>query len=170
MPVIPHQYRTSGQAGFTLLEVMIALVIFSIGLLGLGALQAVGVQENLSAYNRTLAMQQAADMGERIRANYTAANGGSYDSISTTLTSVPSACIGSSATNCTDTQMAANDIYAWNKKTQELLPSGRGKVSRSGDLFVITVMWDEDRTGATGENCSGNPANDLKCYTLRFQL
>ena len=57
------------QRGFTLLEVMIALLIFSIGLLGLAGLQAGGLRSNNQAQLRTIAVIQAYDMADRIRAN-----------------------------------------------------------------------------------------------------
>lgn len=173
MSVTINHSRPTKSAGFTLLEVMISLMIFSVGMLGLAALQAVGVQENVSAYNRTLAMHQAANMAERIRTNYTAAGSGSYNSVSTTLTSAPTSCIhqvGSALPTCTDAQIAAHDIHEWNKRNQDLLPAGRGTVGRAGNLFTVTVMWDEARTGVTGESCSGNPAVDLKCYQLSFEI
>ncbi|HID48830.1 MAG TPA: type IV pilus modification protein PilV, partial [Chromatiales bacterium] len=67
--------------GFTLLEVMIALVIFSIGLLGLAGLQARGLQSNTTAQYRTTAMILAYDMADRIRANSTGVAAGNYDDL-----------------------------------------------------------------------------------------
>jgi type IV pilus assembly protein PilV len=56
-------------SGFTLLEVMVALLVFSIGLLGLAGLQASSLQNNKTADMRSVAIIAAHDMAERIRAN-----------------------------------------------------------------------------------------------------
>ncbi len=68
--------------GFTLLEVMIALVIFSFGLLALAALMAKGLQYNTSALHRSYASSQAYDMADRMRANRLGIDAGNYDSVS----------------------------------------------------------------------------------------
>lgn len=162
------------QGGFTLLEVMIALVIFSIGLLGLAGIQAVSIENNNNAYMRTLAMQSAYDMADILRSSYDFNNNvdSTFDSVNTTLGSAPGSCAQNGATlpTCTTAQMAAYEIYDWKYHLSQLMPSGRGKVVRTGSVYEITVMWDEDRTGATGEGCSGNSSVDLKCYILHIQL
>jgi type IV pilus assembly protein PilV len=70
--------------------------------------------------------------------------------------------------------MATYDYYEWVTGTQNVLPSGHGTVTSAvvggvTRLFTVTVMWDEERTGVTGTNCSGNPTVDLKCYALVFE-
>jgi len=76
MSVSSPLMRHSG--GFTLIEVMIALVIFTVALLGLAGLQAASLRDNQLAYLNTVATQLAHDMGERIRANPAAAAAGAY--------------------------------------------------------------------------------------------
>jgi len=160
----------SMQRGFTLLEVMIALMIFSIGLLGLAGLQAGGLRSNNQAQLRTIAVIQAYDMADRIRANPRGVADGDYNAIDN---SNPTA--GNCITNtCTATQMATYDYYEWETTNQRTLPSGHGTITSAlvggvARLFTVTVMWDEDRTGVTGTNCSGNPTVDLKCYALVFE-
>ncbi len=46
------------------------------------------------------------------------------------------------------------------------LPSGRGQVTGNANLLIVTVMWDDDGTGATGTGCSGNAQVDLTCYSV----
>ena len=55
--------------GFTMIEVLIAMVILAIGLLGLAALQAVGMRNNHSALSRFQATLSAYDMADRMRSN-----------------------------------------------------------------------------------------------------
>ena len=56
--------------GFTLIEVLIAMIILAVGLLGLAGLQATTLKNNQSAYNRIKATQLAYDIADRMRANY----------------------------------------------------------------------------------------------------
>ena len=161
------------QKGFTLLEVMISLVIFSIGMLGLAGIQATSIQSNNIAYMRTLAMQSAYDMADTLRASADFNNSvdSAFDNVTTTLGSAPTACQNSTTPTCTTSQMAAFEIYHWKFNLADQLPSGRGTVVRNGNIYTITVMWDQDRTGATGEGCDASgPATDLKCYTLQAQI
>lgn len=152
--------------GFTLLEVMIALVIFSIGLLGLAGLQARGLQSNTMAQYRTTAMILAYDMADRIRANPAGVAAGNYNSLDNANPAAGD-CINNT---CSAAQMAAYDYYEWQQSANNALPSGHGTVTGApGSPFTVTVMWDEDRTGVTGTGCSGNPAVDLKCYRMTFE-
>jgi type IV pilus assembly protein PilV len=171
MSITQYQSLSRLQSGFTLLEVMIALVIFSIGLLGLAGLQAGGLRSNTQAQLRTIATIQAYDMAERIRSNPRGVEDGNYNAFDDT-TPTASDCISNT---CTATQMATYDYYEWELNTQNVLPSGHGTVSSAlvgggtARLFTITVMWDEERTGVTGTNCSGDPTVDLKCYIMEFE-
>ena len=160
------------QTGFTLLEVMISLVIFSIGMLGLAGIQAISIQSSGIAYMRTLAMQSAYDMADIVRASADFNNNvdTAFSSVTTTLGSEPTACQSDSTPNCTPSQMAAFEIYHWKSNLRDVLPSGRGKVTSSGNTYTVTVMWDQDRTGVTGENCGGDSSVDLKCYTLQARI
>lgn len=160
--------------GFTLVEVMVALVVLAIGMLGLASIQAVGLQNNATAYMRTLSMQSAYNMADMIRtANDTDGTvTASFDAVTSTLGSAPASCIQNNTTlpNCNSTAMATFDIYQWKERLADILPSGRGAVTRTGEIYEIKIMWDEDRTGVTGEACSGDSSVDLKCYTLHVQI
>jgi len=159
---MPHVMRNRG---FTMLEAMIALLIFSVGLLGLAGMQAGALQNNKTADMRSIAIIAAHDMAERIRANQ---RGGTthYWNI-TGLGTTPTDCTTST---CNANQVADWDAYEWETSLSTQLPSGRGFVSRTGSLqpYTITVMWDEAHTGVTGTGCSGDPNVDLKCYKMDF--
>jgi type IV pilus assembly protein PilV len=123
------------QQGFTLLEILVAIVVLSIGLLGLAALQAVSLNNNQIAYYRSIASQQAYDMADRIRAN----SAGNYNALDTTIPVDPD-CI----TNvCTAAQMKDADHAQWNTNNQRLLPAGVGTVAGAAGIFTITVSWSE---------------------------
>ena len=133
--------------GFTLLEVMIALVIFSFGLLALAALMAKGLQYNTSALHRSYASSQAYDMADRMRANRLGIDAGNYDSVSGAGTNP--GCITS---GCTPAQMAQYDGWEWNSVNAAVLPSGSGTVLMSGSTYSITLTWDDDRDGAADDS------------------
>ncbi|MBI5753100.1 MAG: type IV pilus modification protein PilV [Hydrogenophilales bacterium] len=169
MPKQPH----SSSRGFTLLEVLIAIVVLSFGLLGLAGIQAVGIKNTYDANARTLAIQQAYDMADRIRANTIGASAGAYDNITTTIPGDPG-CI-TSTSGCSATQLRDYDQRYWNTNNQNMLRLGRGTVAVVGGTaipnkqYLITVMWDEARTGATGTGCSTNLTTDLSCFQLTFR-
>ncbi|MBS0289912.1 MAG: type IV pilus modification protein PilV [Proteobacteria bacterium] len=107
--------------GFTLLEVLIALVIFSIGLLGLAGLQVLSLRSAGDSILRTVAIIQANDMVDRLRANVAATSLGKdspYNNPSKSFTANPS-CLGlngtggSINTQCTPAQMAGEDFFEW---------------------------------------------------------
>jgi len=150
--------------GFSMVEILVTIFILSIGLLGLAGLQATGLKNNQSAFLRTVAMQQAYDMADRIRANPMGKDAGDYDTLSGTGSDP--GCISS---GCTPAQMAQYDKYAWNTDNAAALPTGQGTVTRSGNMFTVTLMWDDDHTGATGTSCSGDTSVDLTCFTLSFE-
>lgn len=161
------RHDTRKFTGFTLLEVMVALLIFSIGLLGLAGLQASSLQNNKTADMRSIAIIAAHDMAERIRANDRDSNK-DYDAVNVGIPAAGTDCINTSSCN-SSAQIAAWDIYEWQTSLGKLLPSGQGAISRNADgALVITVMWDEARTGAAGTGCGNDPNKDLKCYKLDF--
>lgn len=172
MPIKHSQINNS--AGFTLLEVMIAMVIFSIGLLGLAGIQATAIQNNNSAYTRTVAMQLAYNMADVLRASTTSTGEiiDAFDSISTTIPASPTSCVqknGAGAPSCTETELANFEVFHWKKRIEKELASGLGSISKTGDVYTITIMWDDEHTGATGTACGTDNTVDLKCYTLEIQ-
>lgn len=153
--------------GFTLLEILIAVVVLSIGLLGIAGLQAVGQQSNHSAYLRSQATALAYDMIDRMRANNAGVANGDYDAIDTTANTYTDP--GCASSTCSSTQMAQYDMYDWQQELANQLPTGNGKVSGagSGTMYTVTVMWDDDRNGSASLVCG---AGTLKCFTVSSKL
>lgn len=147
-----------------MVEVMVALVIFTIGMLGLAQLQGSALQNNHVAYQHTIATRLAYDMTERMRANPAGTLGGAYNSISSDA--IPDHVDCYSGEGCSATSLATMDAHEWLTAVGNELPSGRGEVSGNGRLFTVTVMWDQDRTGTTGTDCG---TGDLKCVSFRVQ-
>lgn len=129
--------------GFTLLEVMIALVISAVALLGLAGLQAQSLSFNNSAYIRSQATYLAYDILDKMRMNKVAANNGSYD-LAITDTPNSATCYGTGVT-CTESGLALADRYEWYTNVKATLPEGKSSVARitgSGqDIISVTVQW-----------------------------
>lgn len=141
-PLFCAPHNTPAQAGFSLLEALVTLVILSIGLLGLAFLQAQGLHLNTSAYTRTQASILASDIIDRMRLN--AANAASYDTSGFSAT--PSSC------SVTAAPSADNDRNCWYQLLQTSLPGGDGGIAVNSGIVTVTVSWVE-RPGAThGEN------------------
>lgn len=153
-----------------MLEAMIALLIFSVGLLGLAGLQAGALQNNKTADLRSIAIIAAHDMAERIRANQRGVSN-NYNNVTALAPSATPSVPGTDCTTsvCNTDQLADWDAYQWQTSLRKL-PSGTGSVQRVDRFspFTITVMWDEAHTGATGTGCSGVATTDLKCYSMTF--
>ncbi len=155
----PTQPCVGAQVGFTLLEILVAIVVLSIGLLGLAGLQAVSLNNNQTAYYRSIASQQAYDMADRIRANLVGVRAGNYSNLTAGLPGGNPNCI---AGVCTAANMAISDHRQWNTLNAALLPSGDGTVvcedgapgagctavpATGNWIFRITVSWTEKNAG-----------------------
>lgn len=151
------------QKGFSLVEILISVVILSVGLLGVAALQTKSVGFNHSGELRSIAAMQAYNMLDRIRANKAGRNEGLYSNISG-LSSDPG------CSECSSSQIAQLDQFQWNSMNAQLLPSGQGTVSQNNDTYTVTVFWDNHRTGATGLGCSGDTTVDLTCIQISSEL
>lgn len=129
--------RHSCVHGVTLIEVLVALVVLSIGVIGLAALQAQALQLNQGAYVRAQATNLAYDIADRMRTNRRAALDGAYDTDFQTPVDCEAPDTGSS--------LAETDLTQWRTALACALPEGQGRIERAGDLFTITIRWDNRR-------------------------
>lgn len=149
------------QRGVSLVESMISLLVISIGLLGIAALQITSMKQNNSALHHSQAVWVGSNMSERIRSNFGAF--ASYAGIDTD-TSPTQDCL---ASTCTIQQLVDGDAADWAIEVQNL-PAGRGTITADvgNTMLTISVMWDDEGTGATGIACGPDPKVDLSCYTV----
>lgn len=172
-------------AGFGMVEVLVTLVLLSVGLMGIAKLQLVSLRSVHASTVRGQAVLLAYDLADRMRANrfgivdldgnavgfYNSADGVNYQ--------VPAdnACTegAGAAADCTIAEVAAHDLQEWNDSIAALLPGGAGSVCVDGPLdplpcdgaltngavvYSVTVSWtDIEQAGAAA-----------KSYTMRFQL
>ena len=175
------QHPVTRQSGFTLIELMIAMLILTVGLLALAGLQASSMRSTHAAYMRTQAGIAAMEMAERMRVNLVGVNANAYANVSSPPAgTAPTSC---QSNNCLAADIAAEDIYDWLTSLANTrgLASAQGRVlcidsdggadtdaCTDGSEHLITVMWDGKRSGATGTGCSGSAA-DLTCHQVRVR-
>lgn len=142
------------QPGFSLLEVLIALVVLSIGLLAHSKIQALGVRASAEANLRTQATFLVNDMMERLRANHEASTSDYYAVIDYTAIDCsadpPKFCsegTAGTAEDCTADEMADEDAARWYCHVAATLPGGNVAVAFADPSYSVQVSWnglDED--------------------------
>lgn len=109
--------------GFTLLEVMIAVLVFSVGLLGVAGMVLLSMRSNHVAHLHTQATFLAQWMSDAMRANPVAVNNGDYDGVAT---AGDETC---AEDNCDSATLAARDLAVWGTLVQRYLPNGAGTIA-----------------------------------------
>lgn len=141
--------RMSTSRGFALIEVLVAMFVLAIGILGAGAMQTIGLQANQGAALRAQAMYLASDMMDRIRANRSArATYIGVDTDSATYTAMAAPSCETASSGCSAANIATADIVDWVDQIERnnFLPGGRGEiqaVTGAGDNIRITISWGE---------------------------
>ena len=179
--------RPGTSSGFTMLEVLIAILVIAVGLLGLAGLQVVSLKQGQSAYHRTVATQLANDMSDRMRGNMNGVLANAYNrtGINTDYAVAVAAC--NTTTGCVAANLAQNDAFEWQQLVSSLLPGGEGIVcidsvpndGTSGTihgcdgtlppnpnerpLHAIKIWWSDDRSDA-------NPTAAKKLFVYSFRL
>lgn len=130
-----------GQCGFSLVEILVAVVILSVGLLGLAGLQTTSLKNNDDAYLRSQATMLAYSMLDHMRANHDGTISNDYD-VAFADTAPAQDCI---ANNCTHAQLAKADLEEWLDKLAKTLPEGDGEITTTPvdtmTKVVVTVRW-----------------------------
>ena len=139
MKAMPNR-KTAREHGFSLIEVLIALIIMSVGMLGIAGLYVHSMQAGRTSLFRHQAVNLAGDIADRIRANPTA--GAAYTAVSGTNHN----CVNGNV-DCTPTEMAENDILIWEAQATDTLPGASvGIVFNSAvtpNTYQIQVAWTE---------------------------
>lgn len=151
-PLRPPRQR---QRGITLVESLVALLVLSVGMLGIAALFVSSVRYNRTALLRTQAINLVSDMADRIRANATARAAydlASYGAVPTTLDCAPSD--SAAGDNCTIEQLAEDDLARWIAAVQAALPPPGDEdpparveftpaAGGGPDRYTVQVRWQE---------------------------
>ena len=127
--------------GFSLIEVLVSIVVLSVGLLGVAALQVSGLRVSQSSYYRAQAAQLATDMADRLRANWREAR--QYS-------------LGLADATPGGTTVPDRDRAEWRARLGAL-PGGNGAIAiqqnvKGVDMVTITVRWDDSRASGAVES------------------
>lgn len=136
--------------GVSIVEALVALVVLSVGMLGIASLYLESVRSNRTALQRTTAVFLINDLADRIRANRTAKT-----AYAMTLGTPPAAATTQcdSTSNCTPAQIAAFDLDRWHAAVIDRLPQSpaganaqasvvyTAGVGGNPDSYVITTQW-----------------------------
>ena len=156
MNISAHSVARSlgAQCGVSLVEVLVATVVLSIGLLGLAGLQAGGMRVGQSSIHRSQAAQLAYDMVERMRVNVANAD----DYVLTLADAAPSG-----------TSRAQRDLQDWRLRLRSL-PGGTGSVTVNGAEVTVVVQWDDTRGAGVLRGTTADDAARTALQTSQFQI
>lgn len=174
------------QQGIGIIEVLIALVVVSLGVLGMASLQLTGIKHSSSGFNRSMAVLFTENLASRIRSNpdsVQATHYAGYDSAGVNCNTRPApfcqASIGVAAETCEPAEMAAFDLYSIacgsigsdgeaRDGVTNLLNAGRLQVQcadvpcESNSNYTLTITWNE------GSTTTGQETEDIKTVQVRF--
>jgi type IV pilus assembly protein PilV len=180
------------QRGASLLEVLVAMLLLSFGMLALAGMQAYSVAAQKNAANRAIASALAGELAELIRLNPDGLATKKYDGINilpnADLPVVTSALC--TFPNCTTDSLVARDIATFRSRVREALPGGGVELARPAGSTTqadIWILWEEaavfDNTRTAGgttkaaELQSDNCPTDARaltplprCFYMKVQL
>ncbi len=154
------------QAGVGLLEVLIAVLVLSLGFLAAAKMQISGMRASQNAYFLSQANFMLRDMTDRMRANQTGVLAGHYKNTTTNPNTINPTCI-TAESKCSPADLAIADLHAWSKYLYEpagavefkpLLPSldtvtAKGEILYNdvSDVYTLNVKWGEQHKGVIEE-------------------
>jgi type IV pilus assembly protein PilV len=172
-------FKKQSPEGFTLLEVLIAVLVFSFGLLGIAGMMTISVRNNHNGYLRSQANFLAENMLDRMRANPTAVWNGWYNGdagINSTFCTL--------ADPCDYQELAEYDVSLWAESLQVVLPNGAGNVNCVNNSALSTTIISADPPSiwfpapvydgvctitVTWQEANRNSAEDLQTMVLVAQ-
>jgi type IV pilus assembly protein PilV len=172
--ILHRTFQSPGQSGFSILEVLIAIIILSMGMLGAVGMQAAAMQANKETRNQAAAATLGRDLAERMRGNHTIAiktlaadNPYIFDATLTGIVATPS--VNCFTTGCPTVKDAASwDVADWQTRVQTALPTPRVNVcfdkdpfdsagkprwvcTNDGNVTVLKMSWTRSNTSGTLE-------------------
>lgn len=176
------------QAGVSLIEVLVSIVIASIGLLALAGVNATSIRYTKLSQYRGTATQLATDIGERIRANkggmaaYVLPLAETSFAGQNALPAAPALLCNAVADTCTANQLAASDMYAWRVLVRDQLPNGSVAISHiaaqsASDVWVVwrdPAVANDDEFALSANECPASLTvaadRSIRCSYFRINL
>lgn len=132
----PTARRRAPARGVGLIEVLVAVLVLAIGLLGVAAMQAMALRNSQSSLERSQGVVHVYTILDAMRANPVQARAGAYN-------------IGMTCVAPGGGSLVSNDINAWITVLQQNLgPTACGQVNCVGAMCTVSVRWDDSRGSA----------------------
>lgn len=129
--------RASQQRGASMIELLVSVLIFAFGMLGLVGLQNRTLGFGQMSLYRSQATALSDDILDRMRADRVNAKNGNWDTA-----------FNKPHTDYGGTTVAQTDLFDWKAQVENLLPSGQAEIVRDGNKVTVTIRWNERDTGA----------------------
>ncbi|MDO6424683.1 type IV pilus modification protein PilV [Saccharophagus degradans] len=156
-----NDFTISNSKGSSLLEVMIALFVLAIGMLGVLAMQTRSIQMNQNAYQYSQATALIADIYEAMLT--TPSSHQNYKIAYEETTPAAVAC-GAATSNCSPSDIAQWNLHHWRTNIETLLPGGQGEIAALPSTvggYRISVRFVTGYSDATDEPVLGEVALDV---------
>jgi type IV pilus assembly protein PilV len=163
-------------AGFSMVEVLVALVVFSVGLLGIAKMQALGMSSTAVAGKRALAATQADSLAAAMHENRaywaSAAAVGTWPALPALVPSCAQG--GGGPIPCTPVALAAYDLQVWAQNLNLLLSNANGSITcqpTNPVTCLVTITWSEktlaiNTQGTAAAQATGATTTNFPTYTL----
>lgn len=159
--------------GSSLIEVLVTMVILSIGLLGYAGMQVSSMRSTETGRMRSEVIALASDISDRLKANQPHVNAGAYIGNLSGKPSSPEC----GPSPCTSPQMSKQDLSSWHERLS-LLPDGKGNITKTAitidgidsTLMTISLCWNEKRITVPDANCPPLSDNALQLFQFRLLL
>ena len=156
--------------GFTLVELLVAVVVLSIGLLGIAKLSLGAMQSNGSAFMRSQATELVQEIVDDMRANEPWAISGGYNIAYGANPGASPDCV---TAPCSAAQIATYDLSLWTNRLSTLLPLGVGQVTvrqavnpatgSTENTAVVSVQWSDSVAQTAFANGNALSAAQTTC-------
>lgn len=129
--------RTRSQRGASMIELLVSLLIFAFGMLGLVGLQNKTLGFGQMSLYRSQATALSDDILDRMRTDRTNAKGTAWVTA-----------LGNAASTYTGTTVAQKDLKDWKEQVEALLPGGQASIAVDAGVVTVTIKWNERDTAA----------------------
>lgn len=164
-----RRMNNSRQPGFSLTEVLVSILVLSVGVIGVAGMQLTALRTSQQSAFQSAAVQLASEMADRIRTNDSQMNQSdgdnpflavNYQSSGGNPEAPSKLCyVG----QCNGDELAKFDIYEWEKRVQSLLPGGRALICRD------STPWDAAKGALTWECNAGTGSATSLVIKLGWQ-
>ncbi|MBV1872292.1 MAG: type IV pilus modification protein PilV, partial [Gammaproteobacteria bacterium] len=166
---MPSSASIQKQTGFSLIEVLVTLLIMTLGIVGVLKLQTQSLKSNQRAHFRTQADILSKDMLARMQANSREAKKGSY-----VADSKPENAPDCQTQACNAAQLVTWDLYQWYEQIEDKLPAGSATLETIGgdnQRYLVSLRWDDRRDSEILDTqACGNESGKMLCWGTVVQL